>query len=247
MKKRILTFTHPALLLSFAVVLLWPYCGRTQTTLTFSVPFEDKLFINSIPLGKCGALLTATASHFAAFIVLCQATSLAENPPTGALVAPLDARIRSGVDLQWQCKTGNPAPIGLTGVASLAHAAGPEPLGFVGVVNNPTSRDNIATKGTWGAVFSGHPQQPLPEAAFQSIRTRTTTDIWQHLTGTIACATNNRGLPTSSMKVTLVYTAFPSHKVWYRSPAKAPAAALLFNVPQGLFSALWALPAVPAP
>ncbi|MEO8112859.1 MAG: hypothetical protein ABI655_00665, partial [Phenylobacterium sp.] len=220
---------------------------------TFSVRFEDKLFINTIPLASCGpgAVLGFPGPNYpaqlAAYLTFCKATSLGENPPNGAIVAPLDARIRGGVDVTWRCDTtALPKPVGPTGVAPLAGAGGPEgplALGLKGIVNVTPVRDQIAANTTFGAVVSGHPN-PWVEPLFQAQRLRARPDIWNKLTGAITCGVDGRGMPTSTVNLTLLSTLFPSHRVWYRAPIAAPGpGALIFNVPQGAFSALWFLPA----
>jgi hypothetical protein len=248
-----------AILLFVAGLLGAASAAVAQQTLTFSVRFEDKLFINTIPVQSCGtgAVLgvpalppdPAYAARVAAYVAWCAATSLGENPPTGGLVNPLDARIRAGVDLSWACRAGNAAPVAPEGMARLATAGGiegPAALGIKGIDNPTALRDQILANGTWGAVFSGHPN-PLVEPGFQVHRARGATDIWQRLSGTIRCATDAQGRPTSTVTYALQSTAFPSHKVWYRTPANAAAAILSATVAQGSFSNLWFLPAVPAP
>jgi hypothetical protein len=224
---------------------------------TFSVRFENKLYIGTIPLAQCDPVgvygkagVIANPGLVAAYMAFCAATSATQAtvppPPTGAIVVPLDARIRGGVDVQWRCQAGNPKPLGPTGTAALATAAGVEGPGINGIVNPTPTRDNIAANGTWGVVVSGHPN-PKVEPVFQVLHVRARPDIWQHMTGTVTCGQDAKGNPTSRVNVVLSHTAFPSHRVWYRTPIKAAAAALFFNVAQGAFSNLWALPAIPAP
>jgi hypothetical protein len=247
----------PCLAAVIALASLTTAAPAAAIVATFSMRFEDKLFINTIPLASCGpgAVLGFPGPNYpaqlAAYIAFCKATSLGENPPNGAIVAPLDARIRGGVDVTWRCDTtALPKPIGPTGVAPLAGAGGPEGpliLGIVGIVNPTLIRDQIVANTTFGAVISGHPN-PWVEPLFQAQRLRGQPDIWHRLTGAITCGVDARGMPTSTVNLTLLSTPFPSHRVWYRSPIAAPApGALILNVPQGAFSALWFLPPIPAP
>lgn len=254
MKPKILLYSLYILVVGIgAVPLLEQSQAQAQAVLTFSVRYEDKLFINTIPLASCGARAVlgpvTTLDALAAYLTFCKATSLGENPPTPAIVAPLDARIRGGADVTWKCQAGNPAPVLLGAVNPLATAGGNEGpvfLGILGVVNPTTARNNILANGTFGYVVSGHPN-PLVEPAFQAQRLRANTDIWDKVTGAIICGTDARGLPTSVVTTTLRYTLFPSHKLWFRTPVSNPTTALMFNLPQGAFSNLWFLPPVPAP
>lgn len=233
--------------------------ASAQTTLSFSIRVEEKLFINTIAVTACdpvtvlgilGAASPVTyAARVAAYMSVCYLTSLGENPPAPAIVVPLDARIAGGVDIAWRCQAGNVVPIGPTAVTPLPTAGGPEgprALGIFGVVNPTATRDQIAQNGTMGSVLSGFPH-PIVETGFQVQAIRLRRDIFQHLTGAILCATSAQGVPLSSIKLTMAHSAFPSHKLWYRSPINAAAPTLLFNVAQGNFSGLWSLPAVPAP
>ncbi len=241
-------------LVAWAVALCSASVGlQAQQRLTFSIRFENKLFISTIPPAACGAAAVlgpgAGRVRTAAFMTFCQATSLAENPPTPAIVAPLDARIRGGIDVQWQCQVGNPIPVGQGNMARLATAGGnegPPALGIKGVVNPIATRNNILANGSFGYVLSGRPNAVV-EPAFQLFRARATTDIWNRVTGVISCGVDTRGLPTATVNTTLLATLFPSHKLWYRTPMAAPAPILLFNMAQGAFSNLWFLPPVPAP
>jgi hypothetical protein len=223
--------------------------------LNFSMKLATKLFINNSPFWDCvrstGIVPIPTfnpaidTARQAAFMAFCRATSLGENPPTDAPVVPLDARILSQAFLHWQCQAGNALPIN-GNIAGGGSVGGLEGGGaFVGIANAPAVRDNINLNGTFGLVSSGHPN-PLAEPAFQAFRPRARSDIWNKITGTISCGVDARGQPTSSVRFAGQFTRFPSHKVWYRAPINA-AAVLLFNIPQGSFSNLWWLPAIPAP
>src|SRR5512143_3983068 len=87
--------------------------------LTFSMKVHSKLFINGVP--NCGAhpSLFAGLAGWAAWRAFCGLTArrYTENPPTGALVIPLDARILGIATASWRCQAGNAAPIGPTLVA----------------------------------------------------------------------------------------------------------------------------------
>ena len=180
----------------------------------------------------------------AAFFAFCRATSLGENPPSDANVAPLDARILSIGSGTWQCRAGQAAPFAGR-FAGGGSVGGPEGA-FVGIANAPAVRDQINANGSFGLVSSGHPN-PFLEPAFQAFRPRARADIWNKLTAQITCGVDNRGMPTASLALTATFTRFPSHKIWRRAPANAAAPLLLFNRAQGSFSNLWWLPAVPAP
>jgi hypothetical protein len=218
--------------------------------LTWSYKLSSKLFINTIGVGNClrstaNVLPLGTPAQQAAYFTFCKMSSFGENPPSDAIVNPLDARILETAQGSWSCQAGNAAPF--AGVwAGGGRWGGPEPLGFTGVANPVATRDNINLNGTFGFVASGHPN-PALEWSFKVHRWRASPDIWNKTTATITCGVDNRGQPTTSLNLRLARTAFPSHKIWRRSPANAPAAVLLFNVPQGLFSNLWFLPAIPAP
>lgn len=220
--------------------------------LTFSVRYEHKLFINTIPLLSCGNPgILLKAANFAAYIAFCQATSLGENPPTGAIIAPpLDARIRGEVTVRWRCQAGNAAPIGPTSVTVGPTAAGHEGpiiLGILGTVTNPPTRDNIAANRTWGWVLSGSPNI-FVEVSFQVHKPRIRTAIWDRLQGTIQCGVDANGNPTSTVTDLLTYTRFPSHRVWYHTPAPGAGVGVVhFNLAQGSFDELWVLPPVGVP
>jgi hypothetical protein len=224
--------------------------------LTFRPKYESKLFINNIPGADCRASALRVVgvgvgvvhlAKLAAFVPFCIAGSLGENPPNGAIVAPLDARIRGEVTLGFRCQAGNPLPLGPTAVTPGPTAGGPEPLGRVGVVNPPATRDNLAANGGWGFVLSGHPH-PLLEPAFWAFRVRVRPDIWHKFHATVTCGVDARGLPTYTINRTTIATWFPSHKVWfYPGPATPPPGALNTNLAQRSFGDLWFLPAIPAP
>ena len=222
--------------------------------LTFSVKLTSKMFINTIPAANClsssfrvvgPATIAGGLAGQAAFVAFCKASSFGENPPTDAAVVPLDARILSVGRATWKCQAGNAAPFGGSFVTG-GSVGGPEPGGLVGIANAPGIRDNINANGTFGFVSSGHPN-PLAEPSFQTFMLRTRPDIWDKTTAKIVCGVDGRGQPTSTITYTGTFSAFPSHKLFERSPAAAAAFKLLFNVPQKLFSNLWFLPAIPAP
>ena len=227
-------------------------CG--PPTLTFSVRLASKMFINTIPAANCASsafrmygppLTPAIVAQHAAFATFCKATSLGENPPSDAAVVPLDARVLSIGTATWQCQAGNAAPFNgsFVGGGSVGGPEGP----LVGIANAPGIRDNINANGTFALVSSGRPN-PLAEPAFQALAFRARADIWNRTTAAITCGTDDNGQPTSSINWALAgRTLFPSHKIFRRTPANAPAPVLLFNVAQGLFSNLWSLPAIPAP
>ncbi len=222
-----------------------------QVTSTFTVRMEDKMFINTVPLAACnpaGLSAVWTPAGLAAYLAFCKATSLGENPPTPNIVAPLDARIRAGVDLRWQCTAGNPAPFGgfMVRLATAGGTEGPAFLGIKGIVNPIAIRNNINLNGTYGYVSSGFPN-PIVEPGFQVHKIRLRSDIWDKISGSITCGTDNRGLPTSRLSYKLLKSAFPSTKLWIRTPMTAPTSVLRLNVAQGTFDNLWALPAIPAP
>jgi len=173
-------------------------------------------------------------------MTFCQASSLGENPPLPNIVAPLDARIRGGADVRWKCQSGNAAPVLFGGIDPLTTASG------TGIVNPITTRNNILANGTFGYVLSGHPN-PIVEPRFQVHRFRANPDIWDKVTGTITCGTDKNNLPTSRVNTRYTTTLFPSHKLWFRTPAGAAATSILFNRPQGNFSDLWFLPIIPVP
>ena len=230
--------------------------ASAQVILTFQPKYESKLYINNIPIIDCGPSAVrvvgggagpATRAKRAAFVVFCRATSLGENPPNGAIVNPLDARIRGEVQLSFRCQVGNPLPLAPTSVTAGPTAGGPEGPGIVGVVNPPTTRNNLAANGGWGFVLSGHPNR-LVEPAFQFFRARANPDIWHKFRATVTCGVDARGLPTATINRTMIRTWFPSHKVWfYAGPATAPPGALVNNRAQRSFGDLWFLPVVPAP
>jgi hypothetical protein len=222
--------------------------------LTFSYRLASKLFINNIGIGDCIASTGIVPvlmgipgfdqARQAAFFAFCRATSLGENPPSDANVAPLDARILSIGTGSWQCRAGQAAPFGgnFRGGGSVGGPEGP----LVGIANAPAVRDQINANGSFGLVSSGRPN-PLAEPAFQGFRPRLRADIWNKVTAQITCGVDARGMPTANLNLNAWFTRFPSHKIWRRTPANAAATRLLFNRPQGSFSNLWWLPAIPAP
>jgi hypothetical protein len=218
--------------------------------LTFSRKLASKMFISTIGPVNCtastGIVVPVGIAGQAAMFAFCALTDLqmGENPPNDANVAPLDARVLSIGRGSWQCQAGNAAPFGGTWVTG-GSVGGPEGP-FVGIANNPGIRDNINLNGTYGFVSSGHPN-PLVEPSFQAQRLRARTDIWDKTTGAITCGVDARGQPTSTTNFAATFTRFPQHKIWTHTPSNAVASRLLFNNPQGLFSNLWWLPAIPAP
>ncbi|MBI3896854.1 MAG: hypothetical protein HY308_01000 [Gammaproteobacteria bacterium] len=233
-----------------------PLAQAQPPILTFTPKYESKLFINTIPAADCPASATRVvgagpgliaAANRAAFRAFCRATSLGENPPNGAVVNPLDARIRGQVDLSFRCQAGNPLPLAPTAVTPGPTAAGPEAPLINGIVNAPVARDNLAATGGWGFVLSGHPN-PIVEPAFQALAARARSDIWHKFDATVTCGVDARGLPTYTIARTTLYTFFPSHKVWfYAGPATPAPGNLNPNIGQRSFGDLWFLPAIPAP
>ncbi len=230
--------------------------ASAQLILTFQPKYESKLYINNIPAADCKASAVRVVGagvlnlvKRAAFRAFCRATSVAtnENPPTGAIVNPLDARIRGEVQLSFRCQVGNPLPLAPTFVVAGPTAAGPEGPGLVGVVNPPATRDDLAVNGGWGFVLSGRPNR-LVEPAFQFFRARANPDIWHKFRATVTCGVDARGLPTATINRTMIGTWFPSHKVWfYAGSATAPPGALVNLWAQRSFGDLWFLPVIPAP
>lgn len=214
--------------------------------LNFSVKLSTKLFINNIAIpGQCGAgavLGVFGAPRLPAYLAFCAATSLGENPPTDANVAPLDARILGVATLRWTCVANNPVPqnVAIAGGGSVGGMEGP---GLVGIAHPM----RVAARGAaFGMVTSGRPN-PLAEPAFQFFRPRLRPDIWNKLSGAITCGTDAQGRPTSNYNLNLLRTRFPSHKVWTRTPAGVGPAVLRFNAAQGNLSSLWFLPPIPPP
>jgi hypothetical protein len=218
--------------------------------LTFSARYDSKLFINGVP--NCGSLPVGLLQPWknAAFLAFCKATAFNfnENPLSGALANPLDARIHGSAEAEWRCRVGNPAPIGPASAVALGTFGGPEPGGLMGVANQIGVRDQLLANGSYGFVFSGRPD-PRAELIPQAIQPRLRSDIWNHLTASVTCGVDGRGLPKATVNYGFTATLFPSHRVWRITPKMAPrnTEALLFNVVQGALSNLWSLPAIPAP
>lgn len=243
--------------------LVGPRTAAAQAALTFTVRYESKLFIDRIPVTSCGpvralglppvnpTVLPVYQARFAAYMTFCIATDLIfqENPPTGAIITPLDSRIAGPVTLSYRCRAGNTLPIAPVSLVAAPSAGGPEPMNFTGVANPTTLRDGILASGSWGMVVSGHPHRLGAEPPFQAIEPRLRTNIWNRLAGRITCGVDARGLPTSHHRDQLRTSLFPSHRVWFRSPANAPQgkAKTHIYVKQASFGELWNLPAVPAP
>src|SRR5258708_39491225 len=123
--------------MSCALLFYAPHAS--SQVLTFTPKYESKLFIRTIPAADCLASATAIVgvlnpAMFAAFVAFCRATSLGELPPTGAVVVPLDARIRGEVDLKFRCQKGNATPIGPAPVTAGPTAAGLELGNLRGIV-----------------------------------------------------------------------------------------------------------------
>jgi len=224
--------------------------------LTYTAKYESKLFINTIPQADCASssltingVLATPATH-AAFIAFCNLTNLGENPPDGATPTPLDARIRGDVTLSFVCQVGNALPVAPASVTAGPTAAGiegPAALGILGALSPTGIRDQLIVNGGWGYVLSGRPNA-LVEPPFQRFQVRLNRHIWHRLAGTVACGVDARGLPTATITHTLSRTWFPSHKVWYLTPATAARpGALTYNRPQRSFEDLWTLPVVGAP
>src|SRR5207302_8954895 len=111
---------------------------------------------------------------------------------------------------------------------------------FLGVANPITTRNQILANGTWGFVSSGHPN-PALEGGFQVHRRRARSAIWLHATGSMSCATDARGNPTSSVTFSLpAVTRFPSHRTyWYRINGPGPVfQGIAHNIAQGALSNL---------
>ena len=216
--------------------------------LTWSYTLAAKLYIATIPWADC---LKASAiavppgpANSAAFVAFCARSPQGENPPTDAAPVPLDARILGAAFGGWKCQANNPAPFGGSWVPGPT-AAGVEFFGLTGVANPVATRDNINANGSFGMVVSGRPNAVF-EPGFQVMRPRLRAQIWDRVTGDIACGTDNRGQPTATVALNATFTKFPSHKIWAHSPAAA-APVLIFANPQKSFSNLWFLPAVGAP
>jgi len=237
-------------------------------TLTWTVRLESKLFIAPIPPANCatsgftvlklpaGPLNPLQQASLGAFYTFCLATSVAtsDTAATGAIVVPLDARIRGGADVRFSCTAGTAVPVAPEGLTALQLANGNEgPGGLLQGVANPTAlRDNLLASGNYGWVVSGHPNPKVEPsfAVFIGAIARPAVDIWNHFSGTITCGVDSRGLPMFTNTGSLVQTSFPSHRVWQSIPpvpAAAPVAPPIVYVPQGSFAGLWSLPAVPAP
>jgi hypothetical protein len=218
--------------------------------LTFSARYDSKLFIAGVP--NCGSLPVGLLQPWknAAYLAFCKATAATfnENPLTGALANPLDARIHGSAEAEWRCRVGNPAPIGPASAVALAAFGGPEPGGLMAVANQVGVRDQLLVNGSYGFVFSGHPD-PLAEPIPQAIQPRLRSDVWNHLTASVTCGADGRGLPKATVNYGFTTTLFPSHRVWRITPKMGPrnTEALLFNIAQGALSNLWSLPAIPAP
>lgn len=226
-----------------------------QQVLTFSMVLANKLFIGAIEPSRCrpeevvgegGA--PASPARVAAYMALCLATSLRENPPSPQEVSPLDARILGGVRLQWRCRAGDEIPTQVGFLAPLptrGGAEGPAWLGIEGSVNPTATRNDLMRTGDFAYVVSGHPNSIL-EPAFQIQRPRQRPDIWARVVGKVRCADDGRGMPEAIVDLQLEHTLFPSHRLW-RAPALEEPAVQVKEVEQRHFSDLWFLPPIPQP
>ena len=215
--------------------------------LNFSAKVSSKLFINNIAQpGQCGAGAVLGPLGFGklpAYLLFCAATSLGENPATPAF-NPVNYRILGEAHVSWTCVAGNAAPQNLLVNPGLSNG-GPEAPGINGIANGV--RVAVRNGNQFGVVTSGHPN-PVVEPGFLFFRFRRNPDIWNKVVGTVSCGVDGAGRPTSRIVYGLTRTAFPSHKVWSKSPSAGPAVPrLIFNAAQGNLSALWFLPPIPNP
>jgi DNA-binding beta-propeller fold protein YncE len=215
----------------------------------FTKQIRTKMYIGPISLQDCdpiGALgfplSMSDILRQAAYLALCRATNLQENPLTGAVTTPLDARILAIVDLKWACGPNISLP--LAGSITVDRTlVGTEVLGLSGVLNPVETKNSITSDGRWSFVVSGHPN-PVVEVAFQAVKLRLRGDIWHHVQGKITCSTDGKGDPYSASTWFVSGTPFPSHRSYVYSYPGEEFVSVGSTMKQGAFSNLWNLPAV---